>query len=127
MAFRQLPGTVVLNFFIKNTFINIVDTCDAGRYGAEAGTTSQCSGFCPAGRYSLNDTAAGPTAEDCIACAAGRFGGVGEVESQCTGECATGRYSLADTAVGPGAEDCLACDAGRFGAGGDITSQCSGP
>ena len=27
MASRQLPGTVVRNFFIKNTFINIVDTC----------------------------------------------------------------------------------------------------
>ena len=40
MAFQQLPGQLVLNFFIKNTFINIIDFAaqeyDEGHDVAEA-------------------------------------------------------------------------------------------
>ncbi len=40
--------------------------CNAGRYGAAGGTTSQCSGQCAIGRYSVSDTGAGPSENDCI-------------------------------------------------------------
>lgn len=88
-------------------------------------TTSQCSGDCGSGKYSLGDTEAGPTADDCISCVAGKYIDTpGSTDATACIDCDAGKYS---TVEGSSAiADCISCALGKFGiaSGSNVDSNC---
>ena len=120
--------------------------CPVGTYGATAGlTTAQCSGPCPAGKFSNKVT--GATA--CVSCPVGTFGNVtGLFTPACSGVCTpdpnqnstcglneVSALGHAGASCPPGTylpsnstQTCSQCPVGRYGdVPGLASSDCAGP
>jgi hypothetical protein len=96
---------------------SVCQQCGAGRFGdAAALASSNCSGLCPAGQFSLQGSPA------CSPCPGGRYGAVdGMSASSCSGVCTAG-YECPPASTNSTA---TACVAGRYSReGADSCSVC---
>ena len=83
-----------------------------GRYGTTLSlSTSDCSGSCEAGRYSVAGSF------ECSLCDAGRYGTNG---ISCDGICPVGSYSIRGNGK---TSSCTPCPIGRFGASAGLTNS----